>query len=157
LRSASKIPPRRTKGCVGGPPDRMPTRQRTCRGGFQTRPPSAHTAREIFSWVIHPPNDLFAIAPCEGGFEIRPTCSIGAQPRGPRLLRQGGLETRPDMNLDPCATSRSCSLHCTWSKLALCVGSSGHQPQNVSAQRRRYGSAFPHLVRLTPFSYFCTC
>ena len=24
---------------------------------------------------------------------------IGAQPRGPRLLRQGGLETRPYMNL----------------------------------------------------------
>src|SRR5215471_10220651 len=26
---------------------------------------------------------------------------IGAQPRGPRLLRQGGLETRPYKNLNP--------------------------------------------------------
>jgi len=44
---------------------------------------------------------------------------IGAQPRGPRPLRQGGLETRPYKSLNPFATLRPCLPHCRWSKVGL--------------------------------------
>ena len=60
-----------------------------CRGGFQTRPPSAHIAREIFLWVIRPPRRI-----------IRDVNATSC----PRLLPQGGFETRPYMNLNPCAS-----------------------------------------------------
>jgi len=53
---------------------------------------------------------------CQGGFETRPHMySIGALPRGPRLLCQGGFETRPYRNP---AASRPVLLLCIWSKLA---------------------------------------
>jgi len=50
------------------------------------------------------------IVPVGAGLKSALPVPIGAQTRGPRLLRQGGLETRPYMNLNPFATSRRQSL-----------------------------------------------
>src|SRR5260370_37959463 len=61
---------------------------RACRGGFQTRPLSAETGREILSGLSAHRAGLFATTPPS-------FLTISAQPPGPRLLREGGFETRP--------------------------------------------------------------
>src|SRR5437870_450822 len=70
-----------------------------CRGGFQTRPASADTAREIFSGSSATALDYS---------RCKHECDLA---RGPRLLRQGGFETRPYMGSDRGQPDHSL-LHC---------------------------------------------